>query len=56
MSPLGLIQKPFRWLKAISKYRANSSGGPNFAFELCVRKVTPQEQADIDLSNWSWQR
>jgi len=41
MSPVAFLQKPLRWLQAISKYRATISGGPNFAYELCVRKTTP---------------
>src|SRR5262249_1942734 len=38
MSPVAFLQKPSRWLNAISKYRATISGGPNFAFDLCVRR------------------
>ena len=39
MSPVAFLQRPVRWLEAISRYRATTSGGPNFAYELCVRKV-----------------
>jgi acyl-CoA synthetase (AMP-forming)/AMP-acid ligase II len=53
MSPLSLLQRPFRWLQAISRYRADTSGGPNFAYDLCVERVTPEQKATIDLSNWS---
>src|SRR5439155_23207574 len=53
MSPLGLLQRPFRWLQAISRYRADTSGGPNFAYDLCVQRVTPEQKATLDLSNWS---
>jgi acyl-CoA synthetase (AMP-forming)/AMP-acid ligase II len=53
MSPLGLLQKPFRWLQAISRYRADTSGGPNFAYDLCVQRVTPEQKATLDLSNWT---
>jgi amino acid adenylation domain-containing protein len=52
MSPTSFIQKPVRWLRAISHYRAHTSGGPNFAFEYCTRKVTEEEKADIDLTCW----
>ena len=38
MSPMTFLQKPFRWLSAISRYRSTTSGGPNFAYDLCVRK------------------
>jgi acyl-CoA synthetase (AMP-forming)/AMP-acid ligase II len=53
MSPLGLLQRPFRWLQAISRYRADTSGGPNFAYDLCVQRVTPEQKATLDLSCWS---
>ena len=53
MSPMAFLQKPFRWLQAISRYRGTTSGGPNFAFDLCVRKITPKERATLDLSSWT---
>jgi acyl-CoA synthetase (AMP-forming)/AMP-acid ligase II len=53
MSPLSLLQQPFRWLSAISRYRADTSGGPNFVYDLCVRRVTAEQKASLDLSNWS---
>jgi acyl-CoA synthetase (AMP-forming)/AMP-acid ligase II len=40
MSPVAFLQKPLRWLEAISRYGATTSGGPNFAYELCVRKIS----------------
>lgn len=52
MSPVSFLQRPFRWLQAISKYRATISGGPNFAYDLCVRKITPEQRAQLDLSCW----
>ncbi|MEQ1719644.1 MAG: amino acid adenylation domain-containing protein [Nitrosomonas sp.] len=52
MSPLTFLEHPVRWLYAISKYRATTSGGPNFAYELCVRKVTTEQKKNLDLSNW----
>jgi myxalamid-type polyketide synthase MxaB len=52
MSPIAFLQKPVRWLKAISKYQATVSGGPNFAFELCLRKVTDKDIETLDLSSW----
>src|SRR5262249_5261892 len=42
MSPSDFLQKPVRWLDAISTYRGTTSGGPNFAYDLCVRKVRPE--------------
>jgi 8-amino-7-oxononanoate synthase len=53
MSPMAFLQKPIRWLRAISKYRATTSGGPNFAYDLCLRKVTPEQRDSLDLSSWS---
>ncbi len=53
MSPMAFLQRPFRWLNAISKYRATISGGPNFAYDLCVRKITPEQRSKLDLSTWS---
>jgi acyl-CoA synthetase (AMP-forming)/AMP-acid ligase II len=53
MSPLSMLQRPFRWLRAIARYRADTSGGPNLGYDLCVQRVTPEEKATLDLSNWS---
>jgi acyl-CoA synthetase (AMP-forming)/AMP-acid ligase II len=53
MSPLHFLQQPVRWLQAISRYRATISGAPNFAYELCVRKVTPAQRDALDLSSWN---
>lgn len=52
MSPLAFLQKPVRWLQAISHYKATTSGGPNFAYDLCVRKIKPEQHASLDLSSW----
>jgi acyl-CoA synthetase (AMP-forming)/AMP-acid ligase II len=52
MAPMAFLQKPARWLQAISRYRATHSAAPNFAYELCARKVTPEQRADLDLSSW----
>jgi acyl-CoA synthetase (AMP-forming)/AMP-acid ligase II len=53
MSPMSFLQRPIRWLEAISTYRATTSGGPNFAYDLCVRKITPEQRAGLDLSCWN---
>ncbi|HEX7843179.1 MAG TPA: SDR family NAD(P)-dependent oxidoreductase [Kofleriaceae bacterium] len=53
MSPLHFLQRPTRWLNAISRYRGTTSGGPNFAYDLCVRKITPEELAALDLGQWT---
>ncbi len=52
MAPFNFLRRPMRWLRAISKYRATSSGGPNFAYELCLQKVTEKDLAELDLSSW----
>ncbi|MFI3155316.1 MAG: amino acid adenylation domain-containing protein [Methylococcaceae bacterium] len=52
MSPMAFLEKPVLWLQAISDYRAHTSGGPNFAFELCAQKITVEEKAGLDLGSW----
>lgn len=52
MPPVEFLQKPIRWLQAISRYKATTSGGPNFAYELCVNKIKPEQLASLDLSSW----
>ena len=52
MSPTAFLRRPVRWLRAISRYRVTTSGGPNFAYELCLREITPAERAGLDLSCW----
>ena len=52
MSPVSFLQHPFRWLKAISDYRATTSGAPNFAYDLCVNRIAPDELKKLDLSSW----
>jgi acyl-CoA synthetase (AMP-forming)/AMP-acid ligase II len=53
MAPASFIQRPLRWLQAISRYRATTSGGPNFAYDHCVRNITPEQKAELDLSRWA---
>ena len=53
MPPVAFLQNPVRWLKAISKYGATTSGGPNFAYDLCVQKVSEAQKSELDLSSWS---
>ncbi|MBW4514616.1 MAG: fatty acyl-AMP ligase [Timaviella obliquedivisa GSE-PSE-MK23-08B] len=52
MSPLAFIQKPVRWLQALSHYQATTSGAPNFAYDLLCRQTTPQQRQTLDLSHW----
>lgn len=51
-SPLHFLQRPERWLHAISRYRPHTSGGPNFAYELCLKQATPELLDGLDLSRW----
>ncbi|HEY0739356.1 MAG TPA: amino acid adenylation domain-containing protein, partial [Herpetosiphonaceae bacterium] len=53
MSPLAFLQRPLRWLETISRTGGTTSGGPNFAYDLCVRKSTPEQRAALDLSSWT---
>jgi acyl-CoA synthetase (AMP-forming)/AMP-acid ligase II/acyl carrier protein len=53
MSPVAFLQRPIRWLQAIAANGANVvTGAPNFAYDLCVRKITPEQKETLDLSNW----
>ncbi|HYO57388.1 non-ribosomal peptide synthetase, partial [Archangium sp.] len=52
MAPLSFLRRPFRWLEALSRLGGQVTGAPNFAFDLCVRKTTPEERATLDLSRW----
>jgi acyl transferase domain-containing protein/acyl-CoA synthetase (AMP-forming)/AMP-acid ligase II/acyl carrier protein len=53
MSPVSFLQKPYRWLEAISRFKGTYSGAPNFAYELCVEKVSPAQKERLDLSTWA---
>jgi acyl transferase domain-containing protein/acyl-CoA synthetase (AMP-forming)/AMP-acid ligase II/acyl carrier protein len=53
MPSFAFVQRPVRWLQAMSKYQASTTGGPNFAYDLCVRKSSPAERAALDLSHWN---
>jgi fatty-acyl-CoA synthase len=52
MSPLAFLSRPARWLRAIDRHRATLSPAPNFAYELCVRKIADSELEGVDLSYW----
>lgn len=52
MSPLDFLLKPYRWLQAITRYRATTSGAPDFAYDLCVRRITPEQRQTLDLGTW----
>jgi acyl-CoA synthetase (AMP-forming)/AMP-acid ligase II len=52
MPPASFIQRPSRWLKAITTYRGTTSGAPNFAFDHCTNRVAEEEIEALDLSSW----
>jgi acyl-CoA synthetase (AMP-forming)/AMP-acid ligase II len=52
MSPLAFLQKPSRWLSAISRFGGTVSGGPSFAFEHCVDRIPEEERAGLKLDRW----
>jgi acyl-CoA synthetase (AMP-forming)/AMP-acid ligase II len=52
MPPLAFLQQPVRWLQTISAYQDVISGGPNFAYDLCVQRIRPEQLATLDLSRW----
>ena len=53
MAPATFLQRPARWLQAISRLRATHSAGPNFAYALCTRRVTDDDRRTLDLSSWN---
>jgi acyl-CoA synthetase (AMP-forming)/AMP-acid ligase II len=52
MTTRSFLERPVRWLDAISHFRATHSGGPNFAYELCVKSVAPRDCVDLRLDCW----
>ncbi|MEM8866549.1 MAG: AMP-binding protein, partial [Planctomycetota bacterium] len=53
LTPTHFLQKPIRWLRTMSDTGAEVSGGPNFAYELCVERITDEEKESLDLSQWT---
>src|SRR5260221_2259167 len=52
MSPLAFLSRPSSWLRTIDRHRGTMSGGPNFSFELCLRRIADEDIEGIDLSSW----
>jgi len=52
MSPTAFLQQPYAWLQAISRLQVTHSGGPNFAYDLCVRTISEEQLTALDLSSW----
>lgn len=53
MSPVTFLVNPIGWLEAIQRYRASVAGGPDFAYDMLVRRTTPEQRAALDLSSWA---
>lgn len=53
MTPAAFSQYPYRWLHAMSEYKGSFTGGPNFAYELCMRRITRKQRNQLDLSHWT---
>lgn len=52
MSPASFLQNPFRWLKIISDYKVTATGGPNFGYDYCSKKITEEQKTQLNLSSW----
>lgn len=52
LSPQAFVKKPFHWLDTVSRYRLTVSGAPDFAYELCLRRINDSQRAKLDLSGW----
>ncbi|MES1243271.1 MAG: amino acid adenylation domain-containing protein [Acidobacteriota bacterium] len=52
MAPVAFLQRPARWLRAISRWRGHTSGAPDFAYDLCVSRISEEQRAELDLSSW----
>ncbi len=52
LSPTAFLQRPIRWLQAISRLKGTLTGAPNFAYDLCTRKITSEQKETLDLSSW----
>src|SRR6202046_3201565 len=52
MSPLSFLKRPSHWLGAITKYGGTHSQAPNFAYEHCIRRISPEERAGLNLATW----
>ncbi|URN12825.1 fatty acyl-AMP ligase [Streptomyces radiopugnans] len=52
LTPAAFVKRPVRWLEAISRYGVRVSGAPDFAYDLCLRRITDEQLAGLDLSGW----
>jgi acyl-CoA synthetase (AMP-forming)/AMP-acid ligase II len=49
--PVACLQRPIRWMNAFTRYKGTHGGAPNFAYDFCVDKTTPEERQQVDLSS-----
>ncbi|WP_295409248.1 1-acylglycerol-3-phosphate O-acyltransferase [uncultured Thiocystis sp.] len=52
LSPLAFLARPRRWLQAIHQHRGTLSAAPNFAYELCLARITDAQLEGLDLRSW----
>ena len=52
LSPVHFLQKPVRWLQAITRFQGTHSAAPNFAYDLCVNKISPEQRQTLNLRSW----
>jgi acyl transferase domain-containing protein/acyl-coenzyme A synthetase/AMP-(fatty) acid ligase/acyl carrier protein len=52
LSPLTLLKRPHRWLETLSRFKATHTHAPNFAYEMCLKRVKPEQLRQLDLSSW----
>lgn len=53
MTPVAFLQQPLRWLQAVSDFKASTCFAPNFAYDLCLRRITEEQRDALDLSHWT---
>jgi acyl-CoA synthetase (AMP-forming)/AMP-acid ligase II len=52
MPPTEFVRRPYHWLRHVDRFGADISGGPNFAYDMCVKRITDEQIATLDLSRW----
>ena len=52
MPPVVFLQRPVRWLQAMTRFKGTHTAAPNFAYDHCARRVKPQDRGSLDLSAW----
>lgn len=52
MTPTSFLRRPHQWLELVDRHRVEVSAAPNFAYDLCTRRITDEQIAGLDLSHW----